>query len=206
MGEDPATSVEGAVRAAVDAAMAATPRADFLPPDQRPFAAVDRALPLGHGQTNSQPTTVRNMLRALRVEPGHRVLDVGAGSGWTTAILARLVGPTGRVVGVERVPALTERGSAAVARTGMPWATVRQADPDRLGAPDEAPFDRILVSAQGSDVPVALLEQLTSEGLAVLPVAGRLLRVTRAGHREDLGGYVFVPLVTPSGPPPGSSC
>ncbi len=184
--------------------MGATPRADFLPADQRAYATVNRALPIGYGQTNSQPTTVRDMLRALRVEPGHRVLDVGAGSGWTTAILARLVGPEGRVVGVERIPPLTQEGAIAVGRSGMDWAGVRQADPDRLGAPDDAPFDRILVSAQGDEIPDDLVAQLTEHGLMVLPVGGRLLRVDRDGRWEDLGGYVFVPLVTRSGPGAGS--
>jgi protein-L-isoaspartate(D-aspartate) O-methyltransferase len=189
----------------VDAAMAATPRADFLPADQRQFAAVNRALPIGHGQTNSQPTTVRDMLRALQVTPGHRVLDVGAGSGWTTVILARLVGATGCVLGVERLPPLTAAGAAAVERAGLAWASLRQADAERLGAPDAAPFDRILVSAQGDDVPSDLLDQLTPDGLMVLPVGGRLLRVSRDGMGEDLGGYVFVPLVRPTGPEPGAS-
>ncbi|MEO7236657.1 MAG: methyltransferase domain-containing protein [Lapillicoccus sp.] len=180
--------------------MAATPRADFLPRSQRAYADVNRALPIGYGQTNSQPTTVSDMLHALRVEPGQRVLDVGAGSGWTTALLARLVGPTGTVVGVERIPPLTDEGAAAVRRTGQPWARVQQADPDRLGAPDDAPFDRILVSAQGDEVPAALVDQLADDGLMVLPVGGRLLRLRRDGSGDDLGGYVFVPLVTRPGP------
>ncbi len=180
----------------VEAALAATPRAGFLPRSQQAYADVDRALPIGYGQTNSQPATVRAMLHALRVEPGMRVLDVGAGSGWTTALLAHLVGPEGTVVGVERIPPLTEEGAAAVRRTGRSWAAVRQADPERLGAPDDAPFDRILVSAQGDEVPAELVEQLADDGVMVLPVGGRLLRVGRDGRRDDLGGYLFVPLVT----------
>lgn len=181
----------------MDAALAATPRALYLPLGQRPYADQDRALPIGYGQTNSQPRTVRDMLLALDVRPGMRVLEVGSGSGWATALLAHLVGSEGEVLGVERVPELTADGAAAVAATGRTWARVRQADPYHLGAPDDAPFDRILVSAQGDDVPPELVEQLADDGLMVLPVGGRLLRVDRAGGRSDLGAYVFVPLVRP---------
>lgn len=189
----------------VETAMAATPRADFLPLGQQTYADVNRALPIGHGQTNSQPTTVRDMLRALRVEPGMRVLDVGSGSGWTTALLAHLVGPAGAVTGVERVPELTVEGSLALGATGRSWARIEQARADRLGRSEGGPYDRILVSAQGIEVPAELVDQLDERGLMVLPVGGRLLRVDRVGGKEDLGGYVFVPLVRPSGPEPGSS-
>ena len=176
--------------------MAATPRANHLPLGQQQYAELDRALPIGYGQTNSQPTTVRAMLRALRVAPGMRVLDVGSGSGWTTVLLARLVGPTGRVVGVERIVELVSEGGRAVGAAGVPWASVRQARVTVLGAPEEAPFDRILVSAQGTEVPAQLVEQLAEDGLMVVPVDGRLLRVDAHGRAEDLGNYVFVPLVT----------
>lgn len=179
-------------------AMRAVPRARYLPRAQRFFAPADMALPIGHGQTNSQPSTVRAMLELLDVQPGHRVLDVGAGSGWTTAILAHLTGPTGSVVGVERVPALVEMGAANVARAGMPWACVVQATPGVFGAPEEAPFDRILVSAEPDHLPSGLVAQLVEGGVMVIPVAGRMLRVraTPAGPEvEHTGYYRFVPLV-----------
>ena len=176
--------------------MAATPRANHLPLGQQQYAELDRALPIGYGQTNSQPTTVRAMLRALRVAPGMRVLDVGSGSGWTTVLLARLVGPTGRVVGVERIVELVSEGGRAVHAACVPWASVRRARATVLGAPEEAPFDRILVSAQGTEVPAQLVDQLAENGLMVVPVDGRLLRVDARGRTEDLGNYVFVPLVT----------
>lgn len=187
----------------VDEAMRLTPRSAHLPPRQRGYAPADRALPIGFGQTNSQPSTVRAMLNALDVELGQRILDVGSGSGWTTVLLARLVGPTGRVLGVERVPELTAVGRAAVDAASVPWAQVVQADDDVLGCPAQGPFDRILVSAQGSEVPAALESQLTPDGLMVLPVGGRLLRVRPGRTPETLGAYVFVPLVTGSARPPG---
>ena len=100
------TTGEARLRAAFDH----VDRADFLPWGQRRFAATDAAIRIGHGQTNSQPSTVRDMLRLLDVGPGMRVLDVGCGSGWTTALLGDLVGPAGSVVGVEIVPALVSWG------------------------------------------------------------------------------------------------
>jgi protein-L-isoaspartate(D-aspartate) O-methyltransferase len=195
MGWRRATPAAATTPDAVEAAMAATPRANHLPLGQQQYAGLDRALPIGYGQTNSQPTTVRAMLRALRVGPGMRVLDVGSGSGWTTVLLARLVGETGTVVGVERIAELVTDGGRAVAAAGLPWASVRLAGPV-LGAPEAAPFDRILVSAQGNEVPGPLVDQLAEDGLMVVPVDGLLLRVDARGREENLGHYVFVPLVT----------
>ena len=179
----------------VDAAMARWPRARHLPRAQRPYAALDRALPIGHGQTNSQPTTVRTMLIALEARLGDRVLDVGSGSAWTTVVLADLVGPTGSVVGVERVPELVLAGQAVLDEAGLPWARIRPADPDRLGAAASGPFDRILVSAMASRVPDELIGQLAPTGVLVVPVAGELCRFDGQGHEQRLGRYLFVPLV-----------
>jgi protein-L-isoaspartate(D-aspartate) O-methyltransferase len=187
-------------------AMRAVPREGFLHARDRRRAGRDGPLSIGHGQTNSQPRTVRDMLELLEVRPGHRVLDVGSGSGWTTALLAHLTGPQGEVLGVERVPELVEFGAANVAAAGMPWARVRAATPGVLGAPDEAPFDRVLVSAQADTLPTELADQLAPDGVLVVPVAGRMLRV-RADDQggpvvEQHGYYRFVPLVTD---PPGST-
>lgn len=179
----------------VDQAFAKAPRRAFLPPDQRRHASLDRALPIGYGQTNSQPTTVRNMLVALDVRPGQRVLDVGSGSAWTSALLAHLVGPTGEVVGVERVPELVARGQANLAAAGVPWARIVAADPHRLGAPAYQPYDRILVSAMATHVPEGLCGQLTPDGILVVPAEGELWQVRADGGSRSLGHYVFVPLL-----------
>ncbi len=177
--------------------MAAIPRAWFLPPDQVPHAAQDRPLPIGHGQTNSQPSTVATMLWLLEVHPGQRVLDVGAGSGWTTALLASLVGPSGQVVGVELEEDLAAVGSANLARTEQPWASIRTPELGVLGDPAHAPYDRILVSAMAIDLPVGLTNQLAPESIMVIPVGGRLMRIRRSGGTsvtDRFGHYRFVPL------------
>ncbi len=185
----------------VAAALRAVPRQGFLPPAQRGYARRDAPLPIGHEQTNSQPTTVRQMLELLDTRAGQSVLDVGSGSGWTTALLAHLVGPQGRVVGVERVPELVAFGAGNVEAAGMPWASVERARPGTLGLPEGAPYDRVLVSAQASDLPGELVDQLGDDGILVIPVAGRMLQVHRPASGaapvvEEHGWYRFVPLVT----------
>ncbi len=188
-------------------AMAAWPRKAFLPRRERRHAGRDGPLPIGHGQTNSQPRTVAAMLELLDVRPGDRVLDVGAGSAWTTALLARLTGPSGRVVGVERIPEIAAVGAANLESTGMPWAHLSLATPGVLGSPSDGPFDRILVSAEAETLPRALVEQLVPGGVMVIPVRGWMHRVVRDegfdrdgmatgdAHVEIHGAYRFVPLV-----------
>nr|WP_052593718.1 protein-L-isoaspartate carboxylmethyltransferase [Luteipulveratus mongoliensis] len=179
-------------------AMRRTPRGRFLPPRQVPLADLDGPVPIGSGQTNSQPRTVLDMLELLDVQPGQWVLDIGSGSGWTTAILARLVGPDGLVLGVERIPELAAFGARALNATEQTWAQIRVATPGTLGLPDVAPFDRILVSAEADELPDQLVEQVGIGGVMVLPVQGRMLRVTRdedGVRQEEHGWYRFVPLV-----------
>jgi protein-L-isoaspartate(D-aspartate) O-methyltransferase len=179
-------------------AMRSVPRRGFLPPDQRDRADIDAPVRLGPGQTNSQPTTVLNMLELLDVLPGARVLDVGAGSGWTTALLAHLVGSSGHVIGVELDPALARWGAANVAAHELPWAQLLPAVEGVLGWPAEAPYDRILVSAEAAEVPDQLVGQLALGAAMVVPVRRRLLRVRKRqdGSLEVTkhGTYLFVPL------------
>ena len=181
----------------VDDAMEAVPRSGFLPGRARSRAGFDGPIQIGHGQTNSQPRTVADMLRLLEVRTGDRVLDVGSGSGWTTALLAHLTGPTGSVLGVEIEPALVAFGQANLAKVNRPWARIEAADPHVLGRPDEAPYDRILVSANALELPTSLVEQLAPDGRMVIPVSSRMLlvRMTPAGPEvSEHGDYRFVPL------------
>ncbi len=186
----------------VDAALDAVPRVRFLPPDQQSYAERDAALPIGHGVTNSQPSTVRAMLELLGVRPGDRVLDVGCGSCWTTALLARLTGPEGEVVAVERIPAVLAQGQANLATVydDERFAPVglHLAEPGVLGVPARAPYDRILVSAAADALPSALVDQLAEDGVMVVPVRGVMLRVRITPDGPvvaEHGRYVFVPLI-----------
>ncbi|NHN56621.1 protein-L-isoaspartate carboxylmethyltransferase [Calidifontibacter sp. DB0510] len=181
---------------AIDAAFAAIDRRGFLP-EGTADPRVDAPIEIGHGQTNSQPRTVADMLRLLQPHPGQRVLDVGSGSGWTTALLAHLVGASGEVFGVEIVPQLVTFGARNLAATDQPWSSIRAAAPGRLGLPQFAPFDRILVSASPPELPQQLVDQLGPSGRMVIPVAGEMLLVRRVGAEVEVtrhGRYRFVPL------------
>ncbi|HXK40364.1 MAG TPA: protein-L-isoaspartate(D-aspartate) O-methyltransferase [Candidatus Paceibacterota bacterium] len=173
-------------------------RADFVPEAYRENAYDDAPLPIGHGQTISQPTTVAFMLELLGPLPGQKVLDVGCGSGWTTALLAHIVGTEGKIIGVERIPELVALGRENLAKYDLPQADIRRAG-EVLGVPSEVPFDRILVSAAANDVPQELLDQLTTLGIAVLPVRHDILRIRRRDdgtfEEETYEGFVFVPLI-----------
>ena len=191
-----AETVEGRVQAAFDA----VPRAPFLPRRKRRYAGDDRPIEIGHGQTNSQPRTVRAMLELLDVAPGNRVLDVGCGSGWTTALLAALTGPTGSVVGLEIVPALVDLAQRNLRAVEIEAAvTVRRAEPSVLGTPDEPVYDRILVSAQARALPDPLVDQLAIGGRLVAPVQGAMTLIRRVDmtHADisEHGYYSFVPLI-----------
>lgn len=176
-------------------------RAEFLPADKRHEAAYNRPVQIGFGQTNSQPSTVADMLRLLEVQPGQRVLDVGAGSGWTTAILGDLVTESGSVLGLELIADLADRANDVLGQQDLPWSRIETAQRDILGAPHRAPFDRILVSAEATHLPAEFVAQLTPDGIMVIAVAGEMLRIRRRGDDPadaDItrhGAYRFVDLI-----------
>lgn len=182
-------------RQAIAAAMRAQDRRHFLPAEVSGDHDRDRPLPIGHGQTNSQPSTVAAMLDLLEPFPGMRVLDVGSGSGWTSAILGELGGADSRVFAVERIPELVELSREAITQ---PWVRVYRAEPDVLGLPHLAPFDRILVSAMAGSAPTPLIDQLADGGIMVAPWGEVMHRVRRQGEAVEItdhGGYTFVPLI-----------
>lgn len=175
----------------------AAPRERFLPTDQVAHAHRDTPLPIGFSVTCSQPTTVANMLALLDAQPGNKVLDVGSGSGWTSALLAEQVGSDGTVVAVERIPELVQRSKDTL----KPWpqVSVNQAVEGVYGLPQEGPFDRILVSAMAREIPESLVDQLAAGGTMVIPVASVMLRICKDEDGTPTvtqhGLYSFVPLL-----------
>jgi protein-L-isoaspartate(D-aspartate) O-methyltransferase len=183
------------------------PREVFVDPDMAEYAYADMPLPIGEGQTISQPYVVALMVEALEVQPGEEVLEVGAGSGYAAAILSRLARG---VVAIERHPILARGAADRIRRLGYDNVNVRVGDGTR-GWPEAAPFHAVLVSAGGPEIPDALVDQLAPGGRMVIPIGGRfgqeLLRLTKSADgrigRESLGPVVFVPLV--GGDPAGQA-
>jgi len=150
------------------------------------------------GQTISQPTTVAIMLELLHPKHGNKILDIGSGSGWTTALLACAVGDEGYVEGVERIPSLVEYGRHSLKRAHIDNASIDFADPNVLGKPEHL-YDRILVSASANELPSELLKQLKPGGTLVIPILESVWRITKdkSGilHHYELPGFRFVPLI-----------
>jgi protein-L-isoaspartate(D-aspartate) O-methyltransferase len=181
------------------AAIERTPRELFVPPAFEDQAYDNVALPIGNGQTISQPLVVALMTQALALNERHKVLEIGTGSGYQAAVLARLCR---RVFTIERHRYLLREAEKRFAQLRLNNITVRWGDGTK-GWPEQAPFDRILVTAAAPDVPGQLIESLVDGGILVAPVGEerrdqKLLRVHRTGDRfdiEDLGAVRFVPLI-----------
>jgi protein-L-isoaspartate(D-aspartate) O-methyltransferase len=180
-------------------AMEKTPREIFVERAFRERAFEDRPLPISCGQTISQPAIVGMMLQALDVTPRCKVLEIGAGSGYVCAILARLAR---RVYGIERHRPLALEARERIAQLGLGNVTIRSGDGTK-GWPEQAPFDRILVSAAADDTPANLLEQLRPGGIMVLPVGQtdevqQLIKIEKTENGpsySELCDVLFVPLI-----------
>ena len=185
-------------------AMAAVPRERFVPPDSRSRAYQDIPLPIGEGQTISQPTMVAEMSAALRVNPKDKILEVGSGSGYQAAVLAQLASD-GMVVTVERLQDLAARAEATLLGLDYRNVVVELAGPVP-GCPERGPYDAILVAAAAPAIPPSLLAQLRVGGRMTLPVGPReeqeLLLVLKTGEGVSvsaLGRCRFVPLLGAEG-------
>ncbi len=182
-------------------ALSAIDRKDFVLPKYVDYAYADRPLPIGEGQTISQPSTVVFMLELLEVEEGHRVLDAGSGSGWTTALLSHLVGPSGEVIAMELLPSLKDLGEQNYGKTQYQNAVFIQGNAAK-GCPEKAPFHRILISAGAKSLPAALLSQLALGGKLIIPLQdsrGNLLLLEKLGEddykKSYYPGFAFVPFI-----------
>lgn len=173
-------------------------RRDFILPGDELYAYIDTPLQIGQGQTISQPYTVAFMMELLRPKMGEKILDVGSGSGWTTALLAHIVGEKGYVIGLELIPELVTFGSMNLAKYNFKQATIAQAE-KKLGKSKDAPYDKILVSAGNQEVPQELLDQLKVGGILVIPILDAIWKIVKVNKTkseiEKFEGFTFVPLI-----------
>jgi len=185
-------------------AMGRVAREQFVPERMRDSAYEDGPLPIGSGQTISQPYIVALMTEALDLQGGERVLDIGTGSGYAAAVLGCIAG---EVFSIERIPELADRAAATLASQGFDNVEVRCGD-GTMGWPEHQPYDGIIVAAGAPAVPESLKHQLAVGGHLVIPVgsehgAQSLIRITRLAEdefrTEDLGGVRFVPLLGEQG-------
>lgn len=175
-------------------------RANFMPKDIRHLASTDVALPIGFGQTISQPTTVAFMLEKLQPQINNRVLDVGFGSGWTSALLAEIVGKTGQIYSIELIKKLYEFGKVNVQKQNYKNVHFFLGS-GAQGLPKYAPYDRILVSAATDQIPVSFKKQLNNAGKLIIPIGGvtqALILIERKNTNQfseiHYPGFMFVRL------------
>lgn len=181
-------------------------RADFLPDDLKNDAGVNAPLPIGFGQTISQPLTVAFMLELLQPKAGDKILDIGSGSGWQTTILAYIVNKNcqksgGKVFAIERIPELMEFGKQNIAKYDFlkkGIVEIKCAD-GSLGWPEEVPFDKIIAAASGEKISQAWKEQLKIGGRLVVPIKGSIWLLVKESKtkfiEEEYPGFAFVPLI-----------
>ena len=176
-------------------------RKDFLPANIKNLADVNEALPVGFGQTISQPLTVAFMFELLQPEKGDKILDVGSGSGWTSALLAEIVSEKGKVIAVEVVSELKEFGEENLAKYKFVEKGIVEfvLGDGSQGYKKEALYDKILASASGYDLPQAWKDQLKIDGRIVCPIGSSIWLFIKKSENEfeekEYPGFVFVPLI-----------
>ena len=172
-------------------------RINFIRPEDLNRAYMDNPLSIGYGQTISQPYTVVFMLELLQPEKGNKILDIGSGSGWTTALLAYIVQKEGSVLGMEKASDLVKFGKSNIEKYNFTNAKIVQSG-EELGKPEEQ-FDRILVSAAAREVPDELVNQLKIGGRMVIPVQSSIYKVDKVSEdqveKDENYGFSFVPLI-----------
>ena len=181
-------------------AFAQIPREMFVPPQLQRFAYEDRSLPTIRQQSISQPSTIMMMMQALELQPGEKVLEVGAGVGYQAALLATIVGKNGKVVSLEVIPELVQIARQNLARLNIHHVTILEGDGGE-GYPEQAPYDRMIITAACPAIPEPLLSQLREGGTIVAPVGDLTGQVMVKGVNvqgklefEFLGPFLFVPL------------
>jgi len=170
----------------------------FVPSSHSRYIYIDAPLSIGKGQTISQPSVVAFMLEYLQPKEGDRVLGISSGSGWTTALLCRIMGEKGSVIGLERVDDLVGQGKRNLSKLYLGEQCRIQKAEERIGCPDKK-FDKILVSASANDIPKELFKQLNIGGTLLLPVKNSIYKFTKYSEidigTEELYGFLFVPLI-----------
>ena len=176
-------------------------RTDFIPNDLQGQAEANIPLPIGHGQTISQPLTVAFMLELLNPQGGQNILDVGSGSGWTTALLAYVVGDKGSVTAIEVISELCKYGEKNVKKFSFIKKGIAQfyCQSAENGFEKNAPYDRILISASADEIPGALKQQLAVGGKMVVPIRNEIWFVEKESSDnfkiEKFAGFAFVPFI-----------
>ncbi|BDZ71066.1 protein-L-isoaspartate O-methyltransferase [Methanobacterium petrolearium] len=194
----------------VKKAMGSVPREKFMPPETRPYAYLDRPLPIGEGQTISAPHMVAIIAEKLDLCEGMNILEIGTGFGYNAAVVSEIIGSNGHVYTVERIPSLAEKARKNLENTGFGDQVTVIIGDGTLGYPDKAPYDRIYGTASAPQIPEPLKKQLKIGGKLIIPMGSHnyyqelvsVLRISEDDFKfQDLGGVAFVPMIGKHGWP-----
>ncbi len=177
-------------------------RKDFVGEANKEFAYLNQALSIGSGQTISQPLTVAFMLERLEPKTGEKILDIGAGSGWQTGLLANVVGESGKIIAIERIAELKATAEQHLAKYGFQNINLVLGDGAK-GFAEEAPYDKIIAAATTKEVPLAWQEQLKIGGRIVAPINESIVVLDKIDQnrfaKKEYFGFSFVPLISGAG-------